>query len=219
MMKKWGILFMLSLLPLVLTAQEIRYDTIKVSPNDERNIHRGQRAFNASNEAVTTYERLPNKAVREANPVPLFDRKKMRFGANLGLSISRNYTNLGVGPQVGYQFNNYFMAGVGLKYYYNKARFRDYDVRNNLFGANVFGYFYPVRFITLFIQPEINYTRSTLTYTSGEEPYITKGFAPSVVAGAGLRLGFTHLTINYDVVQHRLSPHPSGFYMGVSAFF
>lgn len=113
------------------------------------------------------------------------------------------------------------MAGAGLKYYYTRARTQDYVVKNNLLGANLFGYFYPVRFIALFVQPEINYTRSTLTYEYevGEEPLITKGFVPSVVAGAGLRLGYTHLTINYDLVQHARSPHPTGFYMGISAFF
>lgn len=208
-MKQWSFIFLFSILPLVITAQEIRYDTIKVSANDERNIH------GIGDQHTQQY----NKAVAEQRSAPLFDKNRIRLGANLGLSVSRNFTNIGFGPQVGYQFNNYFMAGAGLKYYYTKANYPDYNIKNNLFGGNIFGYFYPVRFFTLFLQPEINYTRYTITYASGEEPRISKGFAPSVVAGAGLRLGYTHLTINYDLVQHRHSPHPSGFYMGVSAFF
>lgn len=153
-----------------------------------------------------------------ASETPSFDRSKLRFGANLGLSASRRYTNLGVGPQVGYQFNNYIMAGAGIKYYYTKASTQDYVIKNHLLGASLFSYFYPVRFIALFIQPELNYTRSSLT-DNMDDPIISKGFVPSVVAGMGLRLGFTHLTLNYDLVQHARSPHPNGFYVGISAFF
>ena len=111
------------------------------------------------------------------------------------------------------------MSGAGLKYYYTKTRNIDYEILYYLLGANLFGYIYPVRFITLFVLPEINYTRSTLTYESGGDALVTKGFVPSLVTGAGLRLGYTHLTINYDLVQHARSPHPTGFYLGVSAFF
>lgn len=150
---------------------------------------------------------------------PAFDKSKLRFGANLGLSISRSYTHLGVGPQIGYQFNDYFMAGVGISYYYTKATTQDYVLKNNLVSANTFGFFYPVRFIVLHVQPEINYTRSTLTYEAEGEQRITKGFVPSVVAGAGLRLGYSHITLNYDLVQHTRSPHPRGFYLGISTFF
>ncbi len=47
----------------------------------------------------------------------------------------------------------------------------------------------------------------------------TKGFVPTLVVGAGLRLGYSHITINYDLLQQKNSPHPDGFYLGVSAFF
>ena len=208
-MKLWTSLLLLAMLPLAANAQEIRYDTIKVSYNDERNI------LHAQSQGARSQVNRSNSA----KPRAQFDRSKIRLGANLGLSISRNFTNLGIGPQIGYQFNNYFMAGAGLKYYYTKARFPEYEVKDNLFGGNLFGYFYPVKFFTIFLQPEINYTRSTLTYDSNSETLVSKGFAPSIVAGAGIRLGYTHLTINYDLVQHRHSPHPSGFFMGVSAFF
>ena len=224
-MNQWNysvVLFLLLIAPLAANAQEIRYDTIKVSPADERNIHVVQDQRGISRDHLEKKQSQQEERSGAARAyTQLFDRSKLRLGANLGLSVSRNYTNLGFGPQVGYQFNNYFMAGAGLKYYYTRACTQDYVVKNNLLGANLFGYFYPVRFIALFVQPEINYTRSTLTYEYevGEEPLITKGFVPSVVAGAGLRLGYTHLTINYDLVQHARSPHPTGFYMGISAYF
>lgn len=214
-MKKVLPLFML-LSALSLGAQTITYDTIRVSADDERNIY-----LNRSGNEKTT-----NKPLRKENiytdkgqTPTVFDRSKLRFGANLGLSVSRNYTNLGLGPQIGYQFNEYFMAGAGIKYYYTRARTSHYEIKNNLLGANTFGYLYPVSFIALFAQPEINYIWSTLTPRDTEDKTTDSGFVPSLVVGAGFRLGRSHITLNYDLVQHRNSPHPDGFYLGISAFF
>lgn len=148
-----------------------------------------------------------------------FDKSKLRFGANLGLSISSNYTNLGFGPQIGYQFNDYFMAGTGVKYYYARARTNEYEIRNNLLGANLFGYFYPVNFIALFAQPELNYIWAKFTSRTTKDSITDRGLVSSLVVGAGFRLGRSHVTLNYDLVQHTNSPHPEGIYLGVSAFF
>lgn len=196
-------------------AQTITYDTIRVSPDDERNIH-----HNRSRDVRVTSEPLRRENINTAGRQSTsFDRNKLRFGANLGLSISRNYTNLGFGPQIGYQFNDYFMVGAGIKYYYTKARTYEYEIRNNLLGTNLFGYFYPVQFIALFAQPEINYIWSKLTSRTTTDSLTDKGLVPSLVVGAGFRLGRSHITLNYDLVQHANSPHPEGFYLGVSAFF
>lgn len=196
---------LLMLFPLVAAAQVITYDTIKVSQDDERNIYRG--VYTPPEEVITKENRGS------------FDKSKLRFGADLGLSLSRNYTRLGLGPQAGYQFNNYFMAGTGIKYYYTKAATTDYVIRNHLFGANLFGYFYPVKFITAFVQPELNYILSVLTEKANGVQRRSSGLVPSLVVGAGFRLGRSHITLNYDMVQHVNSPHPGGFYLGVSAFF
>ncbi|MEA4917047.1 hypothetical protein [Proteiniphilum sp.] len=196
-------------------AQTITYDTIKVSPDDERNIH-----LNRSEKGSVAKAPLRKENVNHREgQVTAFDKSKLRFGANMGLSISRNYTNLGIGPQIGYQFNQYFMAGAGIKYYYTRARTYSYEIKNNLLGANLFGYFYPVQFITLFAQPEINYIWSTLKPTTQGDTLTDKGMVPSLVVGAGLRLGRSHITLNYDLLQDVNSPHPEGFYVGVSAFF
>ena len=111
------------------------------------------------------------------------------------------------------------MAGAGIKYYYTRADLTSYESRDNLLGANIFGYFYPARFIALLAQPELNYIRSSLTDKSTGNENIKKGMVPSLVVGGGLRLGRSHITLNYDLIQHLNSPHPAGFYLGVSAFF
>ncbi|SCD19187.1 putative secreted protein [Proteiniphilum saccharofermentans] len=198
-------------------AQIITYDTIRVSSNDERNIHRNNRS-NANIKATSEPLRRENVHATRNQPAT-FDKSKLRFGANLGLSISSNYTNLGFGPQIGYQFNDYFMAGTGVKYYYTRARTNEYEIRNNLLGANLFGYFYPVNFITLFAQPELNYIWAKFTSKTTKDSIMDRGLVPSLVVGAGFRLGRSHVTLNYDLVQHTNSPHPEGIYLGVSAFF
>jgi len=196
-------------------AQVIRYDTIRVTAGDERNIHQTTKQNNIAEAArIQVDEKQPDQ-----NDLTRFDRRKLRFGADLGLSLSRNYTRLGVGPQVGYQLNPYLMAGAGIKYYYTRADLTSYESRDNLLGANIFGYFYPARFIALFAQPELNYIRSSLTDKSTGNENIKKGMVPSLVVGGGLRLGRSHITLNYDLIQHLNSPHPAGFYLGVSAFF
>lgn len=214
-MKKCSFLLLL-LLPLMVSGQVITYDTIRVSPNDERNIYRHQQPQGSTGEPVSITPR--RRSITDERSA-IFDKSKLRFGADLGLSLSRNYTRLGIGPQVGYQFNSYFMAGAGIKYYYTKAELPTHIIRNNLLGANIFGYFYPARFITVFAQPELNYIRSVLTDKAKDNDELSRGMVPSLVVGAGLRLGRSHITLNYDLVQHDNSPHPDGFYLGISAFF
>lgn len=205
------------LFPLFSVAQVITYDTISVSTNDKRNIERHQTQRTAE-------KGIPLHDIRQSNgekvsSLPSFDKSKLRLGANLALSVSKNYTRLGFGPQAGYQLNRNFMAGVGIRYYYSKARTLEYVVKDHLLGANLFGYFYPVSFLTIFMQPEINYIWSGLTRKSDAETSYHSGLVPSLIAGAGFRIGRSHVTLNYDLIQHVDSPHPSGVYLGVSAFF
>ena len=147
------------LFPLVATAQVIRYDTIRVSPDDERNIHRNKSIY-SSRQAVSSQKRGQAPVLLQREATTSFDKNKLRIGANVGLSFSKDYSTVALGPQIGYQFSDYLMAGFGVKYYYTKTRGYTYEERylykNNLLGVNTFAYAYPARFIALFVQPEIN---------------------------------------------------------------
>ena len=216
------IFFLLLLVALSITApaQVITYDTIRVSTDDERNIYGTQRRQPAAQSPIN---QRPVLLDREPDPGFLFDKRKLRYGANIGLSFSRNYSAFNFGPQVGYQLSNRFMAGVGIKYYYNKVRAFQYNeaylYKNNLLGANLFGYLYPMRFLTLFAQPEINHLWSNLTHEKTGEVTKSSGFVPSFLVGGGLRLGNSHITLNYDLAQHTNSPYPRGWFLGFSTFF
>ncbi len=202
----------------VISAQSIKYDTIRVSPDDERNIHRGK---SLTVSAPPPRKQTTNNKTQTAHST--FDKSKLRYGANLGLSLSRNYTSINIGPQLGYQLTNHFLIGAGVKYYYTKVRGYQYNTstvyKNNLLGVNAFGYLYPVSFITIFAQPEINYLWSHYIDESTGDTRNSTGAVPSVLVGAGIRLGRTHLTLNYDLVQHVNSPYSRGVFFGVSVFF
>ncbi|WP_294067673.1 hypothetical protein [Proteiniphilum sp. UBA1028] len=208
-------IFLLWLVSFFAGAQGFTYDTIRVSRDDARNIHhhKPQHGNDKGKTASIEHRNM------ESNRPSFFEKSKLRFGANLGLSVSRNYTRLGLGPQIGYQFNPRFMAGTGIKYYYSKASTTEYTVKDNLLGANIFGYFYPVSFVAAFAQPELNYIWSDLTQDSTTETLSHSGLVPSLIVGAGFRVGRSHITLNYDLVKHTYSPHPTGVYLGVSAFF
>lgn len=225
-MKKINILLLLLLFSVFVSAQVITYDTIRVASDDERNIHRN------ANESTTSIRQSaqPQKVV---NPPPTsyqnvlgtgynIDVKNLRYGADFGLYFSKNYSSFNLGPQMGYLLSDQFMVGVGIKYNYFKTRGYLYNeevvYKNNLLGGNVFGYYYPSRYIALFVQPEINHLWSyRKDEISGTEKR-TSGFVPSFLVGGGLRLGMTHITLNYDLSRHRNSPYSKGLFLGFSFF-
>ncbi|MDR0333846.1 MAG: hypothetical protein LBI15_10320 [Dysgonamonadaceae bacterium] len=193
-MKKFYFILLL-LFPLLVQAQTSRLDTIRVAPDDSWR--------------------------SELTPLPFnFDKTKIRFGANLGLSMSKNYTTFAIGPQIGYQFSDYLMIGTGVKYHHIRANTYSYEVRNNLLGANLFSYIYPIKPITLFIQPEINHIWRNVTYKDTNEKVTASGTVPVFLIGAGFHLGHSsHITINYDLVRHKHSPYPDTIFLGIAAFF
>lgn len=233
-MKKFFLIFLL-FAPMLVQAQAFRLDTIQVAPDDPRRIQRTQPQPQAqpqqtpqqqqyivvSGEQPTTEEAQPVPPRNNLDPfMPNFDRKNLRFGANLGLSRSRDQTTIALGPQIGYQFSDFFMAGTGIKYHYIRMNTNRYDARHNLLGVNVFGFFYPVSLVALFVQPEINHIWRSVRNNETGERVTERGTVPVLLVGAGLRLGrSSHITLNYDLVRHIHSPYPETVFLSVSAFF
>ncbi|HUR11554.1 MAG TPA: hypothetical protein VM012_09305, partial [Flavitalea sp.] len=90
-----------------------------------------------------------------------FDKSKLFFGGNFGLSFG-TFTLINVSPQVGYRFNKTLAAGAGINFQYSsfKNRYTNpiYDYRDNfgVAGLNIFGRVYPIEYVLLQIQPEMN---------------------------------------------------------------
>ncbi len=149
-----------------------------------------------------------------------FDARNLRYGLNLGLNFSNDYTFFRLAPQLGYQFNKYMMAGAGVSYYYSKRKYyySDESRHNNSLGGNLFAYLYPTSFLAISVQPEVNYIWNS--YRQGSDVTYKKDvLVPSVVIGAGLRLGQAHAMLYYDLVQDIDSPYTSGIFYGVSVYF
>lgn len=211
--KKIIYISILVFLPLISLCQLYSQNIITTNNNDSSNISDTQpiKIKLQSNQNELRPSSIYQKRV--------LDRNKFRYGANLGLSFSQNYSYFNFGPQVGYQFNEYFMSGTGIKYYYTKIKNISEIYRNHQLGFNIFGYTYPVKFITLFTQAELNYLWSAYSDNSSGITSKAQGLVPSLVVGGGFRFGRSHLTLNYDLLQHNNSPYPKGFYTGVSVFF
>lgn len=147
-----------------------------------------------------------------------FDKSKLFFGGNFGLGFGTN-TFVNVSPQVGYRFNDYFAAGVGVNfnYYSYKTYYSDgSDSRTSAgyTGFNIFGRVYPIRFILLQAQPELNYSWGSIKYSNGNLNEKLPGqFVPSLLLGGGAaiptggRNGALLLMIQYDLVQDQRSPY------------
>ena len=206
-MKKILSALLLIIPALAFSQQPFRYDTIRVSKDDTRNIHHNQ-------QQQTLQLRNQNR-VGQTQPTAKtgFDARNLRYGLNLGLNFSNDYTFFRLAPQLGYQFNKYMMAGAGVSYYYS-----DESRHNNSLGGNLFAYLYPTSFLAISVQPEVNYIWNS--YRQGSDVTYKKDvLVPSVVIGAGLRLGQAHAMLYYDLVQDIDSPYTSGIFYGVSVYF
>ncbi|HSC37563.1 MAG TPA: hypothetical protein VLD19_06830 [Chitinophagaceae bacterium] len=166
-------------------------------------------------------------AQRGEDPEPKtgFDKSKLFFGGNFGLSFSSYYTLVNVSPQVGYRFNDYLAAGVGLNFIYSSQKYFD-NFGNDAFrynygvtGLNVFGRVYPIREVFLQLQPELNYTWGTVKYYNpSSSQKLDAEIVPSLLGGAGGAIpaggnGAFIIMVQYDLLQQSRSPY------GNHAFF
>lgn len=218
-MKKITLSLFLLLSALTYSQQPFKYDTIRVSRNDSRNIHQ----FKNKQRAAKPNQAHAKRHRSRSSVSNAFDVRKMRYGLNFGLDLRRDYTLLRFAPQVGYQFNRYLMAGVGVSYYHSKRKLYNYEENlsriNNSLGANAFAYLYPASILVLSARPEVNYIWSSYKGDMSGEYNKRNVFAPSFVVGAGLRLGPAHAMLYYDLAQHADSPYSSGIFYGISIYF
>jgi hypothetical protein len=155
----------------------------------------------------------------EDEPKKGFDKSRLFFGGYLGASFG-NYTLVNVSPQVGYFLNKYFAVGAGINFIYSSYKIEynvsSYNTKEELgvVGLNIFGRFYPIQYIMLQAQPELNYVWGKVKYYDGSPEYkYDPEFVPSILLGGGVviptgggRGGFT-ISVMYDVLQEDRSPY------------
>lgn len=159
-------------------------------------------------------------AQEEQEPVQKgFDKSKLFFGGNFGLGFGTN-TSVNVSPQVGYRFSDYFAAGVGVNFNYYSFKYYNYNgsdlYRENFgyTGFNVFGRVYPIKFLLLQVQPELNYSWGSRKFYDGTQKQKLAGlFVPTLLLGGGAaipmggRNGALLLMIQYDILQQQRTPY------------
>jgi hypothetical protein len=176
------------------------------------------------------YARQQPKAAPEEKKSK-FDPNRLTFGGFIGASFG-DYTFVNLSPQVGYFFTDYFAAGGGLSYIGSSQKVRDgngnevYRYSSNYAGINLFGRVFPVRFLMLSLQPELNYFWGKLKYSTGNLPdeNLDSRFVPVLLAGAGVvmgrggRGGMT-ISIQYDLFQNDYSPYGKNAFVNFGFMF
>lgn len=141
---------------------------------------------------------------------------KLFAGGNFGLSLGR-YTLINLNPQVGYRFNRFLGAGLGLNLVYasQKERYNGADyskTTQGITGLNTFVRFYPIQRFLVQVQPEANYIFGNVRYYNPPGKYkLDAEIIPSILIGGGLVTptdkGAMLFTVMYDVLQNPNSPY------------
>ncbi len=143
---------------------------------------------------------------------------KFFAGGNFGLSLGR-YTFINLNPQVGYRFNRFLSAGIGLNLVYASQKEKDaygnndYKVVRGIAGLNTFIRFYPIQQFLIQIQPEANYIfGKEIYYQPVKQSFkLDAEIIPSFLVGGGLvtptERGAMLFTVMYDVLQRPGSPY------------
>ncbi len=160
-----------------------------------------------------------------------FDPKKLVFGGNLGLSFG-DFTFVNLSPQVGYQFSDFITAGAGVNYVATSIKTRSFNTGDELFrenygyaGLNLFARVFPVDFLFVSLQPEMNYSWGKIKFKDGRpDQQLESSWIPSFLVGAGAVLGGSGgrgmlLSVQYDLAQDPRSPYGTRAFINIGYAF
>lgn len=169
-------------------------------------------------------------AQEEQEPAPPkgFDKSKLFFGGNFGLGLGSNSSSIIVSPQVGYRFNNHFAAGAGINFnYYSYRTFYNGEAKDRFgyAGLNIFGRVYPIPYLIVQAQPELNYSWGSRKYEDNRPTERLKGLlVPSLLLGGGAAIptggnGALLLMLQYDVLQEPRTPYGNKIFFSMGYNF
>lgn len=144
-----------------------------------------------------------------------FKKENIFLGASLNLGLANHSFNVGLNPEVGYSITKWLDGGLAFNVNYFSQSPSDYSsfrYRNFNYGGGPFLRVWPLSFLHLQIQPELNWTSSNIkdltTNTSGTNHYNTTSLLVGV--GYGTRLigsTYSYITLMMDVLQNYNSPY------------
>lgn len=203
--------------------QPFKFDTLYRVPARQATRSTGTQTSQgtAQRTGVSTQTRSSSATVTKT-PAPIKKRKgQWSIGGGVGMSFG-DYTNISISPQVGYSWSKYFTLGGGVSYNYYDDK--DWDYKQHYLGGNIFLRAYPVSFLTVFVQPEIQHCWTKVDRWPASEKY-EDTFGCLLVGGGlvmpmGLR-GRMIASVYYDLIQNRNSPYGKqlGYSLGYSHSF
>lgn len=167
------------------------------------------------------------EAVNESDEKKGFKMENLFTGGGIQLSFSGSTFIAGASPVLGYSINKWLDAGVVVNFTYYSNRHITYyspgtglyyssddKLRQTLFGPGAFVKVYPVKFLFLQAQGEINFISQKIIYADNFPTEKTKYNVPSLLVGAGYCNGrqgvgdlFYYISLLVDVVKDRNSPY------------
>lgn len=167
------------------------------------------------------------ETVNESDEKKGFKMENLFTGGGIQLSFSGSTFIAGASPVLGYSINKWLDAGVVVNFTYYSNRHITYyspgtglyyssddKLRQTLFGPGAFVKVYPVKFLFLQAQGEINFISQKIIYADNFPTEKTKYNVPSLLVGAGYCNGrqgvgdlFYYISLLVDVAKDKNSPY------------
>lgn len=155
-----------------------------------------------------------------------FKKENVFLGGSVSLGFGSGSFGVGANPEIGYSFSQWFDAGVALNINYNSQRVYALDQYNNYYnagkassfnyGAGVFARVYPLPFLFIQAQPELNWiSYSQKDNNSGLKIKQTVN-APSLIGAIGysqrvVTQGSYFFMVGLDLINDINSPYNDGY--------
>ena len=147
-----------------------------------------------------------------------FKKQNIFLGANANIGFAGNSFAFSVNPEIGYSVANWLDAGMAFNIGffsqnatdYSSARYRNFNI-----GGGPFLRLWPVNFLHVQVQPEINWVRSTQTIMANmvmTQSNVYKYNPTSLLVGIGygtrsIENRYSYITLMIDVLQGVGSPY------------
>ena len=145
-----------------------------------------------------------------------FKQENIFVGGSLSAGFGSGQFTIGGSPEIGYSFNKWFDAGLGLNLIYTSIASNTYynptdtKLRQLNYGGGPFVRIYPVSFLFLQGQFEENWTR--IKVKQDMYSYKQTVNAPSLIAGIGytqrvVGQGGYYFMVGLDLLKNQYSPY------------
>lgn len=156
-----------------------------------------------------------------------FKKENLFTGGGIQLSIANSTFIIGASPVLGYSINKWFDAGIVVNFTYYSNRHLTYyspstglyyssddKLRQTVFGPGTFIKIYPLKFLFIQAQGEVNFISQKIIYADNFPSEKTSYSVPSLLVGAGYCSGrqgvgdlFYYVSLLFDVAKNGNSPY------------